>query len=172
MAGGHASSSPSVWIRDLCLGRVLIPLTRQGFSPASFFTVLVNVWEALFDILPHEVGEMAGRPEGATPSHHSRIRAALCELARAPCSSQAPRVPPAVPSGGQEDPPRSLYKPLIEAEGREGTRAPINSGMRDWQARSDPLVFEVPWQVAPSASRPLGRPAIGRGPLETVGRSL
>jgi hypothetical protein len=93
---------PLAWIRGLWLGDRLILLTRQGLSPASFFTVLVKVREALSDILPREVGEMAGRPEGAASSHHSRIRAPRYELARAPCSSRAPRVPPPLRRGDRK----------------------------------------------------------------------
>ena len=108
---------PLAWIRDLWLGDRLIPLTRQGLSPASFFTVLVKTREALSDILPHEVGEMAGRPEGgAASSHHSRIRAPRYELAEGPLLVAGSSRPPAVASGGQEMGPLSLHKPWIEAE--------------------------------------------------------
>ena len=105
------------------LAEWLILLTRQGFSPASFFTVLVKVREALSDILPHEVGEMAGRPEGAASSHHSRIRAPRCELAKAPLLVAGSSRSPAVASGEQEMDPLSLHKPWVEAQGEVPPKA-------------------------------------------------
>ena len=85
----------------------------------------MKVWEALFDILSHEVGEMAGRPKGAHSSHRSRIRAPIYELARAPLLVADSSRPPAVASGGRETGPLSLHKPWIEAEREESGRGPF-----------------------------------------------
>ncbi len=90
-----------------------------GFTLSWIVTIRVKVPASLSDILPHEVGEMAARPEGAASSHHSRIRAPLCELAESPLLVADSSRPPVVPSGGQEMDPLSLHKPWIEDEGRE-----------------------------------------------------
>ena len=128
---------PLAWIRDLWLGDRLIPLTRQGLSPASFFTVLVKTREALSDILPHEVGEMAGRPEGAASSHHSRIRAPRCELAKAPCSSRAPRVPPPLRRGDRKWVPCRFANRGLRLSGRSRGEGRSSSRLMSFH----PLLF-------------------------------
>ncbi len=57
-------SLPSAWTGGFRLTQLPGSFVGPGFTLPRVVTIRVNVPASLSDIIPHEVGEMAGRPEG------------------------------------------------------------------------------------------------------------
>ena len=100
----------------------------------------------LSHILPHAVGEMAVRPEGAFWHHQSRIHTPRSKPTGAPLLVASSSRPPVLRPGGQEEDPLLTHKPWVKAEGREECASVAST------ASASPLVLLLVFVVFLAAS--------------------